>query len=179
MLFHRLGAVAFEHFHIAGIRRGAVEDLCPQRGFTHFLSEIGIFHSGETKPLVTVGEPEIPQPLGLGLGFQAFKDFGLTVGVLPAVALADFGVIRGLHRHDLVADHRRHPIQKRAVFAAHTQVHVHPGASLCCFPWRQHGAGVVSLSSRVTGRHGWIGCTGQKNGPRRARLSAIYSAASA
>ena len=84
-----------------------------------------IFHGRQSKTFIAVSQPEIPQPLGFGFGLQPFKNFGLTVCVLPAITFGDFGGIFFFDGHDIVADHRCHAIEQIAVLCAHSKAQIH------------------------------------------------------
>ena len=125
------------HVHV---RRVAVEHLGVHRRAPHLLGQIGVFDRAQPHAALTVGQPEIPQPLILGPRLQPVEDLRLPRRVVPAIALADLGVIGALHRHDLVPHHRRDPFEKRARLGPHPEVHLHPCLRLknsgTCDRWR-------------------------------------------
>jgi hypothetical protein len=76
------------------------------------------------QPLLTLGQPEIPQAALARLGLEALADFLLALGVGPAVAaLADLGLVLVLQRHDLLADHGAHLLHQRLHLGRHAEVH--------------------------------------------------------
>src|SRR6056297_1622802 len=75
--------------------------------------------------LFAVGQPEIPQSRCLGARLQALQNFSLTRGILPAVALGDFGGVFGLKRHDLIPDHGTHAIPQGTGVSTQSKVHFH------------------------------------------------------
>ena len=123
---------------------------------SHFFGEIRIFHGGQAKTPVAVGQPEVPQTGRFGLGFQTFEDFGLTLSILPPVALVDFGLVFLLKRHDFVADHICHAVQKIAVFLAQPERHIHQILSSASgtglYLGFENDLAAVTMSSQVTGR---------------------------
>ena len=64
-------AVADQHFHIAGVGRGTVEDFRGDRRAPHDLGERGIFQVGEPRAVLRFGQEEIPEPGIAGLRFQS------------------------------------------------------------------------------------------------------------
>ena len=83
------GAVAGEHFHVAGVGRGAVEDFGGDVAAAHGLAEGGVLEVGQALAAVEAGgdgavrrEEEVPETFGAGFGFEVFED----LGGLPAVA---------------------------------------------------------------------------------------------
>ena len=74
--------------------------------------------------LVAVGEPEVPQPRGFGLGLEPFENLCLSRRILPTVAFADLSLIFSLERHDILTDHSRHTVQQLSVFGAHLKIHL-------------------------------------------------------
>ena len=116
-VFHPLFAVAFQHFHIAGVRRVAVEHLGRDGDLAHLLGQIGVFHGAQAIATVTVCQPEIPKPAFLGLGLQPVQNFQLTVCVLEPVTrrvCSDLGVEFSIQRGDFVFHHIAHRIDQRA-----------------------------------------------------------------
>ncbi len=70
------GAVAGEDLHIAGIGRGAVEDLRGPGDSAHDFAEGGVFEIGEA----AIGKEEIPEAGGAGFGLEAGEVFGGEAG---------------------------------------------------------------------------------------------------
>ena len=81
----RLGAIADQHLHVAGIGRRAIEDLGREVGAPHLLARRRIVEVGEPGAQVALGQEQVPQPLGPGLRLQLFEQRDR----LPAVALVD------------------------------------------------------------------------------------------
>ena len=78
-----LRAVAHEHFHVAGVRRGTVEDFCAQnRDAAHDFAQGGVFDVGEPGAVLALRQKQIPQRGGARLRFQLLDD----CSGLPAIA---------------------------------------------------------------------------------------------
>jgi hypothetical protein len=117
-------SVAFQHLHVAGVRRHAVEGLGCEPRPAHLLGQIGVFDRAQPIALVGGGQPEVPQAPLAGLGFQPLDDLGLAFRVCPAVALlADLALELGLQRDDLVAHHGAHLLDQRFDLVRHAEVH--------------------------------------------------------
>ena len=141
-------AVALDHLHVAGVGGGAVEGLGRQPRPAHLLGEVGVFDGGQPIALVGGGEPEVPQAPLARLGLEALADLLLALGVGPAVAaLADLGLVLLLQRHDLLAHHGAHLLDRAAS----------PWAS-CRDPW-----GFL----RCCGMRGWLRAIEACGGRRR------------
>ena len=120
-------AVALEHFHVAGVRSGAVEDLGGEERPAHLFGEIGVFDRREPVALVGAGEPEVPQALGPRLRLQGFADLDHALRWLEAVAFAsDLGLVFLLERHDLVAHHRADGGDEGTDFVGRAEIHEAP-----------------------------------------------------
>ena len=116
-VFHPLFAVAFQHFHIAGVRRITIEHLGRDSDLAHFLGQIGVFHGAQAIATVTIRQPEIPKPAFFCLGLQPIQNFQLAVCVLEPVARrmrSDLGVEFGVQRGNIVFHHIAHRFDQRA-----------------------------------------------------------------
>ncbi|MNQ79447.1 hypothetical protein D3C85_943930 [compost metagenome] len=89
--------VAHQHFHVAGIRRGAVEGLRAEQGAAHDLGQRRVLHIGQAGTEFGLRQEQVPQPLGLRLGLQLFHDRG----GLPAVTLGNLLLEYRLGRIDV------------------------------------------------------------------------------
>ncbi len=74
-------AVAHEGFHVAGVGRGAVEGLGADGRAAHDFGQRRVFEVAQAGAHVRLGQEQVPQAFGLGLGFQVFHDLGLLPGV--------------------------------------------------------------------------------------------------
>ena len=116
--------VALDHLHVAGVGGGAVEGLGCQPRPAHLLGEVGVFHGREAIALLGVRQPEIPQATLPGLGLEPLADLLLALGVGPAVALADLGLVVVLEWHDLFAHHGADFLNQRLHLGCHAEVHL-------------------------------------------------------
>ena len=91
LLALRLGAVAHQHFHVAGVRRRTVEDFRRRsRDAAHDLAERRVLDVGQAGAVCALREKQIPQPGGARLRLQLFDDRRR----LPAIAVLDLPVDR-------------------------------------------------------------------------------------
>ena len=123
LLLLGLAAVLLQDFHVAGVRRRAVEALRRQVGTPHFLRQVGVLNRGEPEAAVALGQEEIPQAQLLRLGLQGFQDLGLAIGPLPAVTGTDFVVVLLLHRDDIVGDELLYLLENGPHSLADPEVH--------------------------------------------------------
>ena len=68
-----------DDFHVAGIRRMAVEYFRGQVAASHLLCKIGVLNRIETGSIVAVCQEEVPQALFSCALFQALDDLDLTI----------------------------------------------------------------------------------------------------
>jgi hypothetical protein len=68
------GAVARQHFHVAGIRRRAIEQFGRQMRTPHDFTERRVFEIGKTGTVVAFRKKHIPKSLRPGFGLQFFND---------------------------------------------------------------------------------------------------------
>ena len=61
LLLLGLAAVLVQHFHVAGIRGGAVENLGGNVGLAHLFRQVGVLNGVEAGAGFTVGQEEVPQ----------------------------------------------------------------------------------------------------------------------
>ena len=124
LLLLGLVAVHFQHFHVAGVRRRAVEDLRRQPRPAHLLRQIRILDSVQAVAALGVRQEEVPKAFLLGFGLEAFEDLVHALGVLPAVGrLGDLGFVLDIERHDLVADHVLDAVVDRGDAVGHSKIH--------------------------------------------------------
>ena len=90
-------AVLGEHFHVAGVRRGAVEALGGDVVAAHLFRQRGVFQVGQARAQLAVflGQEQVPQALGFRLGFELVQDRRRLPGVL--LELLVVGVLGGHH----------------------------------------------------------------------------------
>ena len=72
LLFGR--AVARQHFHVAGVRRGTVEHLGGPMHAAHDLGQRRVFEIRQAVAVLAFGQEQVPQPRGFGLVLQLFED---------------------------------------------------------------------------------------------------------
>ncbi len=96
----RLAAIAHQHFHVAGVRCRTVEWLRAQQRTPHDLGQRRVFQVAQAGTVLRLGQEQVPQPFGAGLGLEFLHD----CGGLPAVTLRDLaleyrlgGVNMGVH----------------------------------------------------------------------------------
>ncbi|VXC79955.1 hypothetical protein PSEUDO9AZ_20004 [Pseudomonas sp. 9AZ] len=101
LLFLRFVGIAHQHFHVAGIRRSAVERLGTDQRAAHDFRQRRVFSVGQAGTQLGLRQKQVPQAFGFSLGFQLFHDRS----GLPAIAFIDlllehgFGWIdMGLHK---------------------------------------------------------------------------------
>ncbi len=120
-----LCAVAHQHFHVAGIRRGAVEHLGSPADVAHFLGKRRVFQIGQSRTTEFMvlmrrrRHEHVPETFGLRFLLQILKDRDH----LPA--LAGF-VLLPVDRHggpDMLVHERLHTIEPFALTVRHVEVH--------------------------------------------------------
>ena len=100
------GAVADQHFHVAGVGRRAVEDLGRERGrAAHDLAERRVLEVGQPGAVFALGQEQVPQPRGARLRLQLFDDRRR----LPAIAVVDLAMKHRLVRIDVFVHERGEP----------------------------------------------------------------------
>jgi hypothetical protein len=98
-------ADALDHLHVAGVGRRAVEALRRQRTLAELLGDVRVVEVAEPLPGFGVGQEEVPQPVGLGLGLHPVEQLQLAGGEAPPVgAPLTEGEELGRDRLDLVGD---------------------------------------------------------------------------
>ena len=125
-LFHPTLAVALKHLHVARVWGRAIKDLSCQGNLTHLFGQVGVLHCRQPLPLVTVGQPKVPKPPGLRIGFQTIENLKLAICVLKSVAggvFSNFIVKLCIQRRDIGLDHIAHLADKVLYTLRHPQIH--------------------------------------------------------
>ena len=120
-----LGAVFPQHFHVAGVGRVAVEQLRGHEAAAGFFGDRSVFKHAQSATQLGVGQEEIPQAFGLGLGFQRldmFGDFPLRP-VAANIAVVDAIPVLLLDRQDVFLDEMTHPLDDVLALGAGLEVH--------------------------------------------------------
>src|SRR6056297_1672331 len=86
-------AIVIQHFHVAGIRRVAVEYLGRDQRAAHYLGKRRVLKRIQARAQPRVGQEQVPQPLVAGVVLE----LGHAVGYFPAIralldALLDFAL---------------------------------------------------------------------------------------
>jgi hypothetical protein len=125
LLLVLLGAVPHQHFHVAGIGRGAIEHFGGPADVAHLLGERRVFQVAQSRAaefIVLVRRrrhEHVPQPFGAGQLLQFLDDRDH----LPALAL---GVLLLVDRHrgpDMLVHERLNTIHPFALAIRHVEVH--------------------------------------------------------
>ena len=123
-----LRAVAVEHFHVAGVGRGAVEHFGRPGDLAHLLGTHRIFEIGETGAVIVAlvmvlvrWQEQVPQALGLRLLLQILED----LHDLPAVRPEGFHllVVDFLRRIDMLVHEGDDTIPPMALAVGHGEIH--------------------------------------------------------
>ena len=120
-----LAAVADEHFHVAGIGRGAVEHLRGPGDVAHLFRQQRIFEVGQSRAaefviLMRVRRHEhVPEAFGLRLLLQFLEDRDH----LPARALRILLVVDRHRGTDMRLHERLHAVQPFLLLFGHIEVH--------------------------------------------------------
>ena len=127
------GAHPLEHLHVAGVGRRAVEALAGQTVLAEFDGDVGVVEVAQALAGVGVGQEEVPQALGTGLGLHGVEQFELARRPAPAIgpALTEAVELLG-DRVDLVADECPHGLEQRADLVRHPQVEIVHARHLQC-----------------------------------------------
>ena len=102
LLLLRLVAIAHQHLHVAGVRRGAVERLGADQRAAHDLGQRRVLGVAQPGAQLGVRQEQVPQSRRLRLGLELFHDRGW----LPAVALRHLLLEHGLGRVDMILHER-------------------------------------------------------------------------
>ena len=71
-----LTTISLKHFHVAGIRRGAIEDFGAEIvGTAHYRAEWRVFKIGQSGAQFALGKKQVPQPFGTRLGLDLLNDW--------------------------------------------------------------------------------------------------------
>ena len=138
LLFLLRRAVARQHFHVAGIGGGAVEDLGCHRHAAHDLAQRCIFQVGQARAPFMVRQEKIPKPSRAGFRLQLFDDGHR----LPASSIGDLSVIERFVRIDMLVHESGEPLLQflnlRGVCKVHSRIVTQCVAG--CKGWMEEGA---------------------------------------
>ena len=70
-----LGGIAGQHFHVAGVRRRAIEDFGRDMRAPHDFAQRRVFHIGEAGAVFGMRQKQVPQICRLGLFLQVLDHF--------------------------------------------------------------------------------------------------------
>ena len=113
LLLLRRRADALEHFHVAGVGRGAVQRFGGERLLAEFGGDVGVVEVGEAFAGFGVGQEEVPQAGGLGLLLCAVEQFELARMPAPAIRLLVVELVEFLvDRRDVFGDVASSPRRK-------------------------------------------------------------------
>ena len=136
LLLLRIGAVALQHLHVAGIRRTAVEALGSDGVLAELGGDVGVVQVLQPLAGIRIRQEEVPQAVGLGLALEAAQNVLLARRQAPAIAMLEgrLEVGRRLRLHFLGDEllHRR--VQRFHLLAHHEVVEIglHVGQCGCC-----------------------------------------------
>ena len=125
LLFVLLGAVAHEHFHIAGVRRGAVEHFRRPADMAHLFRQQRVFEIAQSRAVEFVilmrrrWHEHVPQAFGLGLLLQFLDDRD----DLPALACLILLAIDRHGRADMLGHEGGHALEPFALAVRHREIH--------------------------------------------------------
>ncbi|MGY4287964.1 hypothetical protein ACVWXO_007184 [Bradyrhizobium sp. LM2.7] len=131
-----LGAVAHEHFHIAGVWRGTVEDFRSPGDVAHLLREQRIFEIGQARAaefvvLMLVWRHEhVPEAFGLRLLLEVFQDWDH----LPAIAALVLLVVDRHRRAHVLGHEGLHAVEPFLLLGRQIEIHGTLLVSLFCKP---------------------------------------------
>ena len=150
LLFRR--AVAFQHLHVAGVRRRAVEDFGRPRHAPHDLAQRRVLGVGQPGAVPGLGQEQVPQRRGFRLGLELFDHLRR----LPAIALRHLRIEARLVRIDVIVHELLQPCPQCLHFRRIVEVHVVPSVlgqcaarirSTCCQPNSAIGRARLPASS--------------------------------
>ena len=125
LLLLLVGAVAMQHFHVAGVGRRAVEDLRGPGDVAHLFRQQRIFEIGQSRAAEFVvfmrvrRHEHVPEAFGLRLLLQVFEDRDH----LPARALRILLVVDRHRGADMRLHERLHAVQPFLLLFGHIEVH--------------------------------------------------------
>ena len=116
-------ADALQHFHVAGVGRGAVERFGGERILSEFGGDIGVVEVGEPASDLGVRQEEVPEAGLLGLVLGLLQQFELARGPAPAIlaALAELEELLD-DRRNVLLDVRLHRLEQRLRLLRHGEV---------------------------------------------------------
>src|SRR5690554_6188066 len=126
-LFFR--AVVDQHFHVAGVRRVAVEDFRGDEAAAGFFGNQGVVRVEQAAAVFVVREEHVPQALGLGLFFQLLDDWQHHPAVVQGGKLLVVLLFDGI---DLVTHELFHAVEVILAFLGN--VEIHGAAPRACLP---------------------------------------------
>ncbi len=134
-------AVALQHLHVAGVGRAAVEHLGRDRRSPHQLAQRRVLGIGEARAARGLGQEQIPQPSGPGLGLERLDHAGRHPGVAGAAIRLDLVDEGGLIRIHLGLQEGLDAGQQ--VFRTLRVLEVHQGASFCAMAQASSASGTA------------------------------------
>ena len=126
-------ADTLEHFHVAGVGRGAVEALRGQPVLAQLVGDIGVVEIAQSFAGVRVGQEEVPQALLTCLGLGAVQQLELAGCPAPAVFAVLAHPVEFLGDGvDLVADERLDRFVQRLDLGGHPKIEIVHARGLQC-----------------------------------------------
>ena len=172
-LLLRVTAITYEHLHVAGVGRVAVECFGCNPRAAHDLAKRCIFEIGEPGAEIGFGQKQVPQPRGAGLAFQVFHDLRRDPGIAALSIVLDLGREHRLRGINMVVHEAREARGEILHLGRVLEVHVNAlrktGVAPCPtrrrrsiargFPARTHFGLQRCLAMRARARHGgWPRC---------------------
>ena len=118
----RLGAVLDQHFHVAGVRRIAVEDFRGHRGAAGDFGQRRIIGVTQAGAIFLFRQKQVPQAGGFGLGLQFLHDRRLfPLG--PVRAVNELLLVNRLGGHHLLSHEGVEAFEVVACFSGIGEVH--------------------------------------------------------
>ncbi len=123
-LLLRVGRVANEHFHVAGVRRVAVERLRRDPRPAHDLAQRRVFEVGEPGAEVGFRQEQVPQARRARLGLQCLHDLRRDPRIAAPSVLLHLGGEHGFRRVDVLVHEARDARGEVLHFGRVLEVHV-------------------------------------------------------
>ena len=103
----RRAAVAFQHFHVAGVRRAAIEDFRGPQHLAHDLGQRRVVEVGEALGRAfALRQEQVPQPGGAGARLQLVDQADALPRIAGAAVGLDLGLETALVREDPLVEER-------------------------------------------------------------------------